>query len=370
MTKTTAQYRLLGEILVDDGVITQGQLDEALSKQAQTAGFLGQALVDMGYIDEQSLSSILAKHCRIPYLSLLNYLVDEELLVVVPKELCLKHKMLPIDRLSDNLTLAIVDPMNEAALAEVRAACPDLKIKPVVCDLRHFRIVAERLFGETGDRAAPVESTEPNVAQETPGGASPQEPAAATAPKRAADEEASAPAKPAAEGLGESADAEGNPAATRAAPGANVVSIIEGSMRDTYEMLSRKVPLFSGIEPAFVAAIFGSGMTKEIEAGTAVFAQGELSSELYVILAGEVQIRDGDRVIESPGFRVAALDTTGAGDVFHAAFIWGLLEGLSVEAVLRAANAAAALSCQALGAQGELPDRKALEAFLESQATR
>jgi sugar/nucleoside kinase (ribokinase family) len=80
--------------------------------------------------------------------------------------------------------------------------------------------------------------------------------------------------------------------------------------------------------------------------------------------------RDGDRVIESPGFRVAALDTTGAGDVFHAAFTWGLLEGLSVEAVLRAANAAAALSCQALGAQGQLPDREALEAFLESQATR
>jgi sugar/nucleoside kinase (ribokinase family) len=82
------------------------------------------------------------------------------------------------------------------------------------------------------------------------------------------------------------------------------------------------------------------------------------------------QARDGDRVIESPGFRVAALDTTGAGDVFHAAFIWGLLEGLSVQAVLRAANAAAALSCRAPGAQGGLPDREALEAFLEAQATR
>jgi sugar/nucleoside kinase (ribokinase family) len=80
------------------------------------------------------------------------------------------------------------------------------------------------------------------------------------------------------------------------------------------------------------------------------------------------QARDGDRVIESPGFDVAALDTTGAGDVFHAAFIWGLLEGLSVEAVLRAANAAAALSCRALGAQGGLPDREALEAFLAAQA--
>ena len=80
------------------------------------------------------------------------------------------------------------------------------------------------------------------------------------------------------------------------------------------------------------------------------------------------QARDGDRVIESPGFRVAALDTTGAGDVFHAAFIWGLLEGLSVRAVLRAANAAAALSCRSLGAQGGLTNREALEALLETEA--
>lgn len=75
--------------------------------------------------------------------------------------------------------------------------------------------------------------------------------------------------------------------------------------------------------------------------------------------------RDGDRVLESPAFRVEARDTTGAGDVFHAAFVWGLLQGFDVETVLRTANAAAAMSCRALGAQGGLPDRKELAAFLE-----
>jgi sulfofructose kinase len=75
--------------------------------------------------------------------------------------------------------------------------------------------------------------------------------------------------------------------------------------------------------------------------------------------------RNGGRVLESPAFRVEARDTTGAGDVFHAAFVWGLLQGLDATAVLRSANAAAALSCRALGAQGSLPDREELAAFLE-----
>ncbi len=80
------------------------------------------------------------------------------------------------------------------------------------------------------------------------------------------------------------------------------------------------------------------------------------------------QARAGDRVLESPAFAVEARDTTGAGDVFHAAFVWGLLRGLGVREVLRTANAAAALSCRALGAQGGLPDRETLTAFLESHA--
>jgi sugar/nucleoside kinase (ribokinase family) len=72
----------------------------------------------------------------------------------------------------------------------------------------------------------------------------------------------------------------------------------------------------------------------------------------------------GEGLIESRAFEVAVRDTTGAGDVFHAAFIWGLLEGMSGQRILQVANAAAAMNCRALGAQGGLPSREELEDFL------
>lgn len=74
--------------------------------------------------------------------------------------------------------------------------------------------------------------------------------------------------------------------------------------------------------------------------------------------------RGADVVIEIPAFGVSVRDTTGAGDAFRAGFIWALLAGQGVQSVLRAANAVAALNCEALGAQAGLPTRNRAEAFL------
>jgi sulfofructose kinase len=64
---------------------------------------------------------------------------------------------------------------------------------------------------------------------------------------------------------------------------------------------------------------------------------------------------EGERLHLSPGFRVRAIDTTGAGDVFRGAFIYALLRGSAVPEVLDFANAAAAISCTRMGAMNGVP---------------
>jgi sulfofructose kinase len=89
-------------------------------------------------------------------------------------------------------------------------------------------------------------------------------------------------------------------------------------------------------------------------------------ARLAAVTRGEAGVTAlyGDRLIEQPAFAVEASDTTGAGDVFHGAFAWALLEGWEAAEVLRAACAAAALSCRFPGAQGGLPDRTEVESML------
>jgi sugar/nucleoside kinase (ribokinase family) len=72
----------------------------------------------------------------------------------------------------------------------------------------------------------------------------------------------------------------------------------------------------------------------------------------------------GGRTLASPAFAVDVVDTTGAGDVFHGAFAWGLLQGLEASELLRVANAAAAFACTGVGAQGALPDAAQLRSLL------
>jgi sulfofructose kinase len=81
--------------------------------------------------------------------------------------------------------------------------------------------------------------------------------------------------------------------------------------------------------------------------------------------------RKGQAHGRQPAFAVDAVDTTGAGDVFHGAYAVGLIDGMGWQVTLRFASAAAALCCQQVGARLGIPTRSQVDAFLASDpATR
>ena len=74
-----------------------------------------------------------------------------------------------------------------------------------------------------------------------------------------------------------------------------------------------------------------------------------------------------DEAFHEPGFRVPVTDTTGAGDAFHGAFLYGLLKRWELRHTARFANAVAALNCRALGGRRGLPTLGEVDALLEKQ---
>jgi len=81
---------------------------------------------------------------------------------------------------------------------------------------------------------------------------------------------------------------------------------------------------------------------------------------------GAMALVDG-RIIHAEGFKVTAVDTTGAGDVFHGAFIYGLLQNWELEEILKFANGVAALKCQDFGGRKGIPTLGKVQRFLSQQ---
>jgi len=95
----------------------------------------------------------------------------------------------------------------------------------------------------------------------------------------------------------------------------------------------------------------------------------ERGLELVIVTQGEEGVTAfvGDEQLHQPAFAVEPIvDTTGAGDVFHGAFAYGLALGHELAENLRFAAAGAALSCRALGGRGALPTRAEVEALLST----
>jgi sulfofructose kinase len=84
---------------------------------------------------------------------------------------------------------------------------------------------------------------------------------------------------------------------------------------------------------------------------------------------GAIFVIDG-RIERSPAFEVSVRDTTGAGDVFHGAFVFGVLQDWNLERTIRFAHAAAAMKCRVLGARAGIPSMEEIELFLETARVR
>ena len=154
-------------------------------------------------------------------------------------------------------------------------------------------------------------------------------------------------------------------AAARAARDAGVPVIIDaGTLRDGVAEL---LPLcdFIVASEVFARQISDGGNVER--ALRTIFAGGPAAA---VVTLGErgCAALSGDGMIEVPGFPVRAIDTTGAGDVFHGAFLFTVLQGWDLNRMCLFSNAVAAMKCRRPGGRAGIPSYAETIAFLKQHS--
>lgn len=109
----------LGELLIERGIINQHQLDKGLAVQKERGGLIGEILVELGFTKEEDIAQALTAQYGFPYLPLGNYEINPEIANIIPARVAKQYMLVPIDKIGNNLTLAMSNPLNIQAIEDV-----------------------------------------------------------------------------------------------------------------------------------------------------------------------------------------------------------------------------------------------------------
>lgn len=137
----------LGEALIAAGLINQEQLREAIARQKSSGKRLGQVLVEMRVVTERDITEVLAKQLNVPFIDLSNYLVDQQIAKLVPDHIAERHQMVPINKVGNKLTVAMVDPLNILAIDDI-ALMTGLQVKTVVATPTDIQKALQDAYGQ------------------------------------------------------------------------------------------------------------------------------------------------------------------------------------------------------------------------------
>ncbi len=121
----------LTEILINNKLLTQEQLDQALSVQKEKGGRLSDIIVNLKFIKEGELVLTLSEGLGLPLIDLKRFKIDPEIVKVIPINIARHYQIIPLSKMGDTITLAMADPLNVFTIDHVQSLT-GYKINPII----------------------------------------------------------------------------------------------------------------------------------------------------------------------------------------------------------------------------------------------
>jgi type IV pilus assembly protein PilB len=158
----------IGELLLEKKYVTKEQIKTALSIQQKTGKKLGNILVDAGIISEEQLVDAISERLKIARIGLSSMVINPQVIAAIPVDMAKKYNVLPVLKMGNTLTVAMVDPLDVIALDRIKYHTKYI-IKRVVAGhkeikeaINHYYSVADSvrdIIGEDNELSTPKEST-------------------------------------------------------------------------------------------------------------------------------------------------------------------------------------------------------------------
>jgi general secretion pathway protein E len=118
-TKTTRKS--LGEMLLEQHLVTAEQLSNALELQRRQGGKLGEILVKQGLLKAEELAAVMSVGLHVPLIDLKRHMVQPNALKLIPEDMARKHTLIPLDVVGDSLVVVMADPEDIRTIEDIKA---------------------------------------------------------------------------------------------------------------------------------------------------------------------------------------------------------------------------------------------------------
>jgi type IV pilus assembly protein PilB len=110
----------IADALVEDGLLFRTQVEELMEQQRKEGTRLLKIIIDKSYVTEQDMAVSMGRVLNTPPMNLARMGIATEVADLLPRDICLNHKVVPVSRLENKLFLAMADPLNVLAIDDVR----------------------------------------------------------------------------------------------------------------------------------------------------------------------------------------------------------------------------------------------------------
>jgi type IV pilus assembly protein PilB len=137
-------------MLVDAGVITLDQLQEALEKQRESGVRLGEAVVELEMATEDQVQDVLADQLGIQKIDLYEERIDNDVAKMISADMISRHQALPVRQEGNEVIVAMVDPLNLLAIDDIRLST-GLDVVPRITSPHALKFAYDQMFGVTAE---------------------------------------------------------------------------------------------------------------------------------------------------------------------------------------------------------------------------
>ena len=131
MAKVKSFGERIADALVEDGLLSAGQITELLEQQKKEGARLIKLIVDKSYVSEQDLAVSMGRVLNVPPINLARVNIPPEVIELLPRDTAHNYKIVPVSRLENRLFIAMADPLNVLAIDDVKRITK-LEISPLI----------------------------------------------------------------------------------------------------------------------------------------------------------------------------------------------------------------------------------------------